>query len=54
MKVFTYQIMLFLFKIKVHEVYVKEIPQRKALMTIEDEDEENEDLTKEDLLPEEE
>ena len=32
-------------QIKVHEVYVKEIPQRKSLMTIEeDEDEENEDL----------
>ena len=51
-------------KTKVHEVYVKEIPQRKSLMTIEedeededlkpDENEENEEVLKaEDLLPEE-
>ena len=42
-------------QIKVHEVYLKEIPQRKALITIEEEDEdEDEDLTREDLFPEEE
>ena len=41
-------------QLKVHEVYVKEIPQRKSLMTIEEEDEDNEDLTREDLLPKEE
>ena len=35
-------------QIKVHEVYVKEIPQHKSLMTIE-EDEENEEITREDL-----
>ena len=43
-------------QIKFHEFYVKEIPQRKSLVTIEEEDEEdeeNEDLTREDLLPEE-
>ena len=41
-------------QIKIHEVYVKEIPQRKSLMTIEeeDEDEESKELTREDLLQE--
>ena len=33
-------------QIKVLEVYVREIPQRQSLISIEEEDEENEDLTR--------
>ena len=53
MKDCIYQINIFSLQIKIHEVYVKEIPQRQSLIAIEEEDEENKDITREDLLDKE-